>query len=80
MFIPENIVGRGRLFTLVLIIFFVFCVMVGRFYYLQIYQHQKYVTKADAKIKEARNLFEMKGDYAAARLAAAKARTLLVSP
>ena len=32
------------------------------------------VTKAEAKIKEARNLFEFDGKYAAARLAAAKAR------
>jgi iron(III) transport system substrate-binding protein len=38
------------------------------------------VAKAEAKIKEARNLFEMDGKYAAARLAASKARALLVSP
>jgi iron(III) transport system substrate-binding protein len=38
------------------------------------------VTKADAKIKEARQLFEIDGKYAAARLAASKARALLVSP
>jgi iron(III) transport system substrate-binding protein len=38
------------------------------------------VAKAEAKIKEARTLFEMDGKYAAARLAAAKARALLVSP
>jgi iron(III) transport system substrate-binding protein len=38
------------------------------------------VTKAEAKIKEARYLFEIEGKYAAARLAAAKARALLVSP
>ena len=38
------------------------------------------VTKADAKIKEARNLFEIEGKYAAARLAASKARALLVAP
>ncbi|MBW1835515.1 MAG: extracellular solute-binding protein [Deltaproteobacteria bacterium] len=38
------------------------------------------VTKAEAKIKEARNLFEMEGKYAAARLAASKARALLVAP
>jgi iron(III) transport system substrate-binding protein len=38
------------------------------------------VTKADAKIKEARKLFEMDGKYAAARLAASKARALLVAP
>lgn len=38
------------------------------------------VAKAEAKIKEARDLFEKKGDYAAARLAASKARALLVSP
>jgi ABC-type glycerol-3-phosphate transport system substrate-binding protein len=38
------------------------------------------VAKADAKIKEARKLFEMDGKYAAARLAASKARALLVSP
>ncbi len=37
-------------------------------------------TKAEAKIQEARNLFEMDGKYAAARLAASKARALLVSP
>jgi len=36
------------------------------------------VKKAEAKIKEARNLFEYDGNYAAARLAAAKARSLLV--
>ena len=38
------------------------------------------VDKAEAKIKEARNLFEVDGKYAAARLAASKARALLVSP
>jgi iron(III) transport system substrate-binding protein len=38
------------------------------------------VAKADAKIKEARKLFEVDGNYAAARLAASKARALLVSP
>ena len=38
------------------------------------------VTKAEAKIKEARTLFEYEGNYAAARLAASKARALLVSP
>ena len=37
-------------------------------------------SKAEAKIKEARNLFEYEGKYAAARLAASKARALLVSP
>lgn len=36
--------------------------------------------KAEAKIKEARKLFEYEGNYAAARLAASKARALLVSP
>jgi ABC-type Fe3+ transport system substrate-binding protein len=38
------------------------------------------VAKAEAKIKEARKLFEADGDYAAARLAASKARALLVAP
>lgn len=38
------------------------------------------VGKADAKIKEARKLFEEDGNYAAARLAASKARALLVEP
>ena len=38
------------------------------------------VGKAEAKIKEARKLFEIDGNYASARLAAAKARALLVSP
>jgi len=38
------------------------------------------VAKADAKIKEARGLFEIDGNYAAARLAASKARALLVAP
>ena len=38
------------------------------------------VSKAEAKIREARRLFEFDGNYAAARLAAAKARALLVSP
>jgi ABC-type Fe3+ transport system substrate-binding protein len=38
------------------------------------------VSKAEAKIKEARNLFEYDGNYAAARLAASQARALLVSP
>ncbi len=37
------------------------------------------VKKAAAKIKEARKLFEYDGKYAAARLAAGKARALLVS-
>jgi iron(III) transport system substrate-binding protein len=38
------------------------------------------VEKAEAKIREARQLFEMDGNYAAARLAASKARALLVTP
>jgi iron(III) transport system substrate-binding protein len=38
------------------------------------------VTSAKAKIKEARKLFEIDGKYAAARLAASKARALLVAP
>jgi ABC-type Fe3+ transport system substrate-binding protein len=38
------------------------------------------VAKAETKIREARRLFELDGNYAAARLAAAKARALLVSP
>ena len=38
------------------------------------------VAKADAKIKEARKLFEYDGNYAAARLAASQARALLVAP
>jgi iron(III) transport system substrate-binding protein len=38
------------------------------------------VTKAEAKIKEARKLFETDGAYAAARLAASKARALIVAP
>jgi iron(III) transport system substrate-binding protein len=37
-------------------------------------------TKAEEKIKEARNFFEIDGNYAAARLSASKARALLVSP
>ncbi|MBW1777011.1 MAG: extracellular solute-binding protein [Deltaproteobacteria bacterium] len=36
--------------------------------------------KAEEKIKEARTLFQKEGNYAAARLAAAKARALLVGP
>jgi len=36
--------------------------------------------KAEEKIKEARTLFGKEGNYAAARLAAAKARALLVGP
>ncbi|MBN2124784.1 MAG: extracellular solute-binding protein [Deltaproteobacteria bacterium] len=38
------------------------------------------VSKAEAQIKEAKKLFGIDGDYAAARLAAAKARALLVAP
>jgi ABC-type Fe3+ transport system substrate-binding protein len=38
------------------------------------------VVKAEAKIKEARMLFEYEGNYAAARLAASKARAMLISP
>jgi len=37
------------------------------------------VKKAEEKIKEARKLFEYDGNYAAARLAAAKARSMLVA-
>ncbi len=37
------------------------------------------VKKAAVKIKEARKLFEYEGNYAAARLAAAKARALVIS-
>ena len=40
----------------------------------------KKVKKADAEIKEARKLFEYEGNYAGARLAASKARALLVAP
>ncbi len=36
--------------------------------------------KAAVQIKEARRLFEIDGNYAAARLSAAKARSLLVAP
>ncbi len=36
-------------------------------------------SKAEAKIKEARRLFEMEGTYAAARLAASQARALLAA-
>ena len=35
------------------------------------------VSQAEAKIKEARTLFEIEGDYAAARLAASQARAML---
>jgi len=38
------------------------------------------VSKAEAQIKEARKLFGEEGNYAAARLAASKARSLLVAP
>jgi hypothetical protein len=38
------------------------------------------VGKAEAQIKEARKLFGEDGNYAAARLAASKARSLLVAP
>jgi iron(III) transport system substrate-binding protein len=38
------------------------------------------VGKAAGQVKEARRLFEIDGNYAAARLAAAKARAMLVSP
>jgi len=38
------------------------------------------VSKAEAQIKEARRLFGEDGNYAAARLAASKARSLLVAP
>ena len=37
------------------------------------------VKKAEAKIKEARQLFEIQGDYAAARLAASQARSQLTA-
>jgi len=37
------------------------------------------VAKAEAKIKDARKLFEIDGDYAAARLAATQARALLAA-
>jgi len=37
------------------------------------------VTKAEGKVKEARKLFEIDGDYAAARLAATEARALPVA-
>jgi len=37
------------------------------------------IRKAEAKIKEARKLFELDGAYAAARLAASEARALLVA-
>jgi ABC-type Fe3+ transport system substrate-binding protein len=38
------------------------------------------VSKAEAQIKKARDLFQYEGNFAAARLAATKARTMLVSP
>ncbi|HPQ27891.1 MAG TPA: hypothetical protein PLQ82_05390, partial [Desulfobacteraceae bacterium] len=37
------------------------------------------ITKAEAKIREARSLFEKDGNYAAARLAATQARVMLAS-
>jgi spermidine/putrescine-binding protein len=38
------------------------------------------VAKAETQIQEARRLFEIEGAYAAARLAASKARSMLVAP
>jgi phosphoglycerate transport regulatory protein PgtC len=38
------------------------------------------VAKAEAKIKQARKLFETVGDYASARLAASQARSMLAKP
>lgn len=53
MFISKNIIHRGRFYVLSGIIMLLFLVLLGRFYYLQIYQHQKYASRADAnRIRE----------------------------
>ena len=53
MFIAENTIGRGRFYALVGVIVVVFFVLLGRFYQLQISQHEKYVSRAEAnRIRE----------------------------
>jgi len=49
----DNNISRGRYFTVFGVIITFFIILVLRFYTLQIYQHQKYVSQADAnRIRE----------------------------
>ncbi len=53
MLSPYNKISRGRFYTLAILIVIAFAILSGRFYQLQIYQHQKFVSKADAnRIRE----------------------------
>ncbi|MEJ2049854.1 MAG: hypothetical protein P8Y60_08460 [Calditrichota bacterium] len=53
MFVSENFVNRGRYLSLIAIVVMLFLALIGRFYSLQIQQHQKYVSQADAnRIRE----------------------------
>lgn len=53
MFVPDNLVDRGRFYTTAFLIVVMFLILIGRFYSLQVHQHQKYKTQADAnRIRE----------------------------
>lgn len=53
MFSPDNKISRGRFYTLAVLILAAFTILGGRFYQLQIYQHQKFVSRAEAnRIRE----------------------------
>ncbi|HKJ67736.1 MAG TPA: penicillin-binding protein 2, partial [bacterium] len=53
MFVSDNIVDRGRYLAILSVIVVVFLVLISRFYSLQIHQHQKYSSQADAnRIRE----------------------------
>jgi len=53
MFVSDNFVGRGRYLSLMVVVAGLFLILIGRFYSLQIHQHQKYVSQADAnRIRE----------------------------
>ncbi|MBD3275663.1 MAG: penicillin-binding protein 2 [Candidatus Marinimicrobia bacterium] len=53
MFVPDNLIDRGRFYTMMTLIVVMFIILIGRFYSLQVHQHQKYMTQADAnRIRE----------------------------
>lgn len=53
MYIPDNFVSRGRFYTLSTIVVLAFAALLFRFYQLQIHQHQKFASRAEAnRIRE----------------------------
>jgi len=53
MFVPDNTVARSRYLILTGVVIVFFLLLIGRFYSLQIHQHEKYISQADAnRIRE----------------------------